>query len=103
MVLSHSQGAFLRFFPDTRMENFPHGHVAAFNPWGGVPRVLLYDCLKSAVLEQRGDANRFHPTLLRFAGDFRYVSRSLAIATWQRKCPRGKSHTVRPEAVLRRT
>jgi transposase len=56
MVLSHSRQIFLRFFPDARMENFLRGHVAAFNAWGGVPRVLLYDNLKSAVLERRGDA-----------------------------------------------
>jgi hypothetical protein len=29
--------------------------------------VLLYDNLKSAVLERQGDAIRFHPTLLEFA------------------------------------
>jgi transposase len=54
MVLSHSRQIFLRFFPDARMENFLRGHVAAFTAWGGVPRVLLYDNLKSAVLERQG-------------------------------------------------
>ena len=68
MVLSYSRQIFLRFFLDARMENFLRGHVAAFAAWGGVPRVLLYDNLKSAVLERRGDAIRFHPTLLGFAG-----------------------------------
>jgi transposase len=58
MVLSHSRHIFLRFFPDARMENFLRGHVGAFTAWGGVPRVLLYDNLKSAVLERRGDAIR---------------------------------------------
>ena len=43
------------------------GHVAAFTAWNGVPRVLLYDNLKSVVLDRRGDAIRFHPTLLGFA------------------------------------
>jgi transposase len=73
MVLSYSRQIFLRFFPDARMENFLRGHVAAFTAWGGVPRVLLYDNLKSAVLERRGDAIRFHPTLLGFAGQYRAV------------------------------
>ena len=68
MVLSHSRQIFLRFFPDARMENFLRGHVGAFGAWGGVPRVLLYDNLKSAVLERRGDAIRFHPTLLGLPG-----------------------------------
>ena len=64
MVLSHSRQIFLRFYLDARMENFLRGHAAAFASWGGVPRVLLYDNLKSAVLERRGDAIQFHPTLL---------------------------------------
>src|SRR5271154_263192 len=75
MVLSHSRRIFLRFFPDARMESFLRGHAAAFEAWGGVPRVLLYDNLKSVVLERRGDAVRFHPTLLRFAGQYRYEPR----------------------------
>ena len=75
MVLSYSRQIFLRFVLDARMENFLRGHVAAFTAWGGVPRVLLYDNLKSAVLERRGDAIRFHPTLLGFAGAYRYEAR----------------------------
>jgi transposase len=58
MVLSHSRQIFLRFFPDARIENFLRGHVGAFTAWKGVPHVLLYDNLKSAVLERRGDAIR---------------------------------------------
>ena len=85
MVLSHSRQIFLRFFPDARMENFLRGHVAAFAAWGGVPRVLLYDNLKSAVLERRGDAIRFHPTLLGFAGQYRYEPRPVAIARGNEK------------------
>jgi transposase len=85
MVLSYSRQIFLRFFFDARMENFLRGHVAAFSAWGGVPRVLLYDNLKSAVLERRGDAIRFHPTLLGFAGDYRYEPRPVAIARGNEK------------------
>ena len=85
MVLSHSRQIFLRFFPDARMENFLRGHAAAFAAWGGVPRVLLYDNLKSAVLERRGDAIRFHPTLLGFAGQYRYEPRPVAIARGNEK------------------
>src|SRR6202140_1183224 len=80
MVLSYSRQIFLRFFLDARMENFLRGHVAAFEAWQGVPRVLLYDNLKSAVLERRGDAIRFHPTLLSFAGHYRYEPRPVAVA-----------------------
>ncbi len=84
-VLSYSRQIFLRFFLDARMENFLRGHVGAFSAWGGIPRVLLYDNLKSAVLERRGDAIRFHPTLLNFAGHYRYEPRPVAVARGNEK------------------
>jgi transposase len=85
MVLSHSRQIFLRFFLDARMESFLRGHVGAFTAWGGVPRVLLYDNLKSAVLERRGDAIRFHPALLAFAGQYRFEPRPVAVARGNEK------------------
>lgn len=85
MVLSHSRQIFLRFFPDARMESFLRGHLGAFTAWGGVPRVLLYDNLKSAVLERRGDAIRFHPGLVAFAGQYRFEPRPVAVARGNEK------------------
>ena len=80
MVLSYSRQIFLRFFLDARLENFLRGHVDAFHAWNGLPRVLLYDNLKSAVLERHGDAIRFHPTLLDFARHYRFEARPVAVA-----------------------
>ena len=85
MVLSWSRRIFLRFYLDARMENFLRGHVGAFEAWGGLPRVLLYDNLKSAVLERQGDAIRFHPTLLEFAGHYRFEPRPVAVARGNEK------------------
>ena len=85
MVLSWSRCIFLRFFLDARMENFLRGHIGAFEAWSGVPRVLLYDNLKSAVLERQGDAIRFHPTLLAFAGHYRFEPRPVAVARGNEK------------------
>jgi len=85
MVLSYSRQIFLRFFLDARMENFLRGHVGAFTAWNGCPRVLLYDNLKSAVLERHGDAIRFHPTLIAFAGHYRYEPRPVAVARGNEK------------------
>lgn len=85
MVLSYSRTIFLRFFLDARMESFLAGHAAAFSAWQGVPRILLYDNLKSAVLERQGDAIRFHPTLLAFAGHYRYDPRPVAVARGNEK------------------
>jgi transposase len=85
MVLAWSRQIFLRFFLDARMESFLRGHVAAFEAWNGVPRILWYDNLKSAVLERCGEAIRFHPTLLEFAGHYRYEPRPVAPARGNEK------------------
>jgi transposase len=85
MVLSRSRQILLRFFLDARMASFLRGHEAAFHAWGGLPRVLLYDNLKSAVLERQGDAIRFHPTLLAFAAHYRFEPRPVAIARGNEK------------------
>ena len=102
MVLSYSRQIFLRFFLDARMENFLRGHVAAFTAWNGVPRVLLYDNLKSAVLERRGDAIRFHPTLLGFAGHYRYEPRPVAVARGNEKGRVERAIRYVRDALLRR-
>lgn len=85
LVLSYSRRIFLRFFPGARMANFLRGHEAAFTTWNGLPKVLLYDNLKSAVLERRGDAIRFHPTLLDFAAHYRFEPRPVAVARGNEK------------------
>jgi transposase len=85
MVLSFSRRLFLRFFPGASMPFFLRGHVDAFAGLGGVARVLLYDNLKSAVLERHGDAIRFHPTLLALAAHYRFEPRPVAIARGNEK------------------
>ena len=85
MVLSWSRRIFLRFSLDARTESFLRGHVQAFETWGGLPRVLLYDNLKSAVLERQGDAIRFSPTLLAFAAHYRFEPRPVAVARGNEK------------------
>jgi transposase len=85
MVLSYSRRIFLRFFLGQQSENFLRGHEAAFNTWGGVVRVVLYDNLKSAVLERRADAIRFNPLLLDFARHYRFAPRPVAVARGNEK------------------
>jgi len=79
MVLSYSRKIFLHFYLNQRTENFLRGHEAAFLSYGGVPRVILYDNLKSAVLERMGDAIRFNPQLLDFAAHYRFEPRPVAV------------------------
>ena len=85
MVLSWSRRIFLRFFLGAHMENFLRGHVQAFESWGSVPRVTLYDNLKSAVLERKGQAIRFNPTLLALSAHYRFEPRPVAPARGNEK------------------
>ncbi|MFL9911863.1 IS21 family transposase [Paraburkholderia sp. RL17-337-BIB-A] len=85
MVLSWSRQIYLRFFLDARMDSFLAGHAGAFAAWSGLPKVLLYDNLKSAVLERQGDAIRFNPTLLAFAAHHHYEPRPVAVARGNEK------------------
>ena len=85
MVLSYSRHLFLRFYLNAAMNNFLRGHVDAFTAWSALPRVVLYDNLKSAVLERRSDAIRFHPTLLELAAHYRFQPRPVAVARGNEK------------------
>jgi transposase len=85
LVLSYSRAVFLRFFLNASLENFLRGHAAAFATWNGLPRILLYDNLKSVVLERQGDAIRFHPTLLEFAAHYRFDPRPVPVARGNEK------------------
>lgn len=85
MVLSYSRELFLRFYLGASMSYFVRGHVEAFSQFTAVPRVLLYDNLKSAVLERVGPAIRFHPTLLELAAHYRFEPRPVAVARGNEK------------------
>jgi transposase len=78
MVLSYSRHLFLRFYLNGAMANFLRGHVDAFTHFDAVPRVVLYDNLKSAVLERRAEAIHFNPTLLELAAHYRFAPRPVA-------------------------
>lgn len=85
MVLSYSRAIFLRFFLSQSLANFLSGHEAAFRFFSGVSRVVLYDNLKSAVLERIGSAIRFNPQLLDFAAHYRYEPRPVAVGRGNEK------------------
>jgi len=85
MVLSYSRAIFVQFFYGQSMAPFLEGHVAALAFFGGCARVLLYDNLKSAVLERRAKVIRFHPTLLAIANHYRYEPRPVAVARGNEK------------------
>ena len=85
MVLSYSRHLFLRFYLGAAMSEFIHAHVEAFAWFNAVPRVVLYDNLRSAVLERSGDAIHFHPRLLELAAHYRFQPRPVALARGNEK------------------
>lgn len=85
MVLSWSRGFDALFTLDQKQDNFLLGHVQAFEYFKGVPRVLLYDNLKSAVLSRIGNAIHFHPRLLEFCGHYHFEPRPVAVARGNEK------------------
>lgn len=70
MVLSWSRQIFLRLYLSAAMPSFVRGHVEAFAFFGGVPRIILYDNLKSAVVERVAQAIHFNSHLF-FSGALR--------------------------------
>jgi transposase len=85
LVLSWSRAVYARFALDQTLESFLRGHVEAFAALGGVPRVLLYDNLKSVVLERSGEHIRFHPRLLELAGHYHFAPQPCAVARGNEK------------------
>ena len=85
MALSYSRRIFLRFCLNAQMDSFLRGHVEAFTAFGGLGRTVLYDNLKSVVLERVGDAIRFNPEFLAFAKHCRFEPRPVAVARENQK------------------
>lgn len=85
MVLSHSRAMYARFFLDQSSASFLLGHVLAFQALGGVPRQILYDNLKAAVLERGSDTLRFHPQLLELCGHYAFEPRACTPARGNEK------------------
>lgn len=75
LVLGYSRAIHAVFTLDQTLESFLRGHVEAFTALGGCARTLIYDNLKSAVLDRQGSAIHFHPRLLELAGHYHFAPR----------------------------
>lgn len=85
ITLSYSRALYLEFFFDQCMESFLRGHIHAFEAWQGLPRILLYDNLRSAVLERRGDAIHFNPRLLELCAHYHFAARPCQVRAGNQK------------------
>jgi transposase len=73
MTLCYSRMIYLEFTFSEAFEEFLRCHANAFAFFGGVPRRILYDNLKSVVLAHIGQDVRLNPRFVDFAGH--YVSK----------------------------
>jgi transposase len=76
MVLAYSRKTYAEFTLDMSTGTFLNCHINAFKAFGGLPRVLLYDNLKSVVIERVGGAIRFNNMMMEFSGAYRFEARA---------------------------
>ena len=85
ITLSYSRALYLEFFFDQTTENFLRGHVHAFQAWNGQPRAILYDNLKSAVLERRGTHILFNPRLVELSAHYYFSTQPCQVRAGNQK------------------
>jgi transposase len=85
ITLSYSRAIYLEFFFDQKIESFLRAHVHAFENWKGLPRTLLYDNLRSVVLERRGDNIRFHPRFVELQTHYNFAARPCQVRAGNQK------------------
>ncbi len=69
-TLGWSRATYVEFVTDERVETLIEAHENAFLAFGGTPREVLYDNMRTVVLERHGygrGRHRFHPGFLDFA------------------------------------
>jgi transposase len=100
ITLSYSRALYLEFFFDQTTENFLRGHVHAFQAWNGQPRAILYDNLKSAVLERRGTHILFNPRLVELSAHYHFSTQPCARRQSKGAC--GTCHSICARFLLGR-
>lgn len=77
-TLGHSRASYVEYVSDERIDTLVACHVHAFEFFGGVPRDVLYDNMKTVVIERDayGEGHhRFHPTLWDLARHYNFKPR----------------------------
>lgn len=75
-TLGHSRASFVEFVTDERLETLLDCHEKAFTYFGGVPKEVLYDNMKTVVVERNAYSagqHRFQPGFLDFAKHYGFM------------------------------
>lgn len=70
MILGFSRTRFIHFFDGDKTYHFLKGHNLAFEYFGGYPREILYDNLKSVVIKRafKQKDSEFNKEFVEFSG-----------------------------------
>lgn len=77
-TLGHCRASFVRYVTDERIETLVACHIGALEFFGGVPREVLYDNMKTVVIERDAygaGIHRFHATLWDLAKHYGFQPR----------------------------
>lgn len=77
-TMGHSRASYVEYVTDERIETLVACHVRAFEFFGGVPREVLYDNMKTVVIERDAygeGKHRFHPALWDVAKHYIFTPR----------------------------
>jgi transposase len=80
-ALGWSRASYVEFVTDERVETLIAAHENAFLAFGGIPREVLYDNMRTVVVERHGygrGRHRFHPGFLDFARHYGFRPRLCA-------------------------
>lgn len=75
MVLSYSRMLYLEFTLSQKIDAFIQAHINAFRFFGGIPKKILYDNLKSVVLFRMGEEIGFNRHFMDFVGYYLFEPR----------------------------
>lgn len=76
MVLSYSRKIYVEFTVSQALDVFLQCHLNAFKYFGGVPRNILYDNLKSVVISRYVNHIQFNRKFLEFAGYYLFTPKA---------------------------
>lgn len=77
LVLGYSRLIWARFVAHQELQTVLRCHMAAFAALGGVPREILYDRMKTAVIGEDAEAHIvYNRALIEFAGHYRFHPRA---------------------------
>jgi transposase len=78
-TLSYSRAIYFRFFYNCRMPFFQQGFSEAFEFFGGVPKVILHDNLKSGVVQRIEKHIQYNSDFMEICTHYRFEPRAVGV------------------------